>query len=82
VVIMGILMVSLSFSLYSWSIIRWVVAGIIMAYVSSAHAFSGFDNLELVLHGRQILPPHSSTSPSSSSDSSGGGGTGKDKKLK
>lgn len=56
-VIMGLLIASLSFSLYSWSITRWVVAGIIMAYVSSAHAFSGFDNLELVLHGRQIIPP-------------------------
>jgi hypothetical protein len=60
----------MSFALYSSSIFRWIVAGIIIAYVSSAHALSGFDNLELVLHGRQIIPHHNSTSSGSSSPSS------------
>jgi hypothetical protein len=64
---MGLLMALVSLALYSWPYARWAVAGMVMVFVSSAHIFSGFDNLELVLHAMRTIPPPS--------------GSGKEKKV-
>lgn len=56
VVVMTLGMCVLTLLLYYWIFSRWIVAGIVIVYVSSAHAFSGFDNLELLLHSAVIIP--------------------------
>jgi 1-acyl-sn-glycerol-3-phosphate acyltransferase len=61
VALMASLMTLVSLALYSWPYARWAVAGVVMVFVSSAHIFSGFDNLELLLHAVRTIPPSSSS---------------------